>query len=290
MAMLAQSFDKLKAGKGKHINFPCIIQPKLDGIRCIATVNEGTCVLHTRNDKVIASVPHINAALSKLPDGVYDGELYNHTVQFNTLSGNIRRIKSVTAENEDIDFVMYDCYNDTDTLSTSTYRARLQYLVHLDQSGKLTKPLKVIDYQECNDLEHLYTVYKQHLADGYEGSMLRTEVFSRAAKQWIDPGYEHKRSWSLLKVKEFHDAEYIITGIQEEIDKHGNPKGRTGAFELITDEGKTFTASGIPDTLKEDSWRNPSDYIGKKATIKYFEISPDRIPRFPSFKGVRYDL
>ena len=43
--MLAHEFKK-----NKHkVKYPCIVQPKLDGIRCIATIKDGKCTLRTPN-------------------------------------------------------------------------------------------------------------------------------------------------------------------------------------------------------------------------------------------------
>jgi DNA ligase 1 len=191
MVMLAQSFERTKCDKGKHVKFPCIVQPKLDGIRCIATVENGSCTLYTRKDKVIPSVPHINSIMSRLPDGNYDGELYNHEIQFNELSGRIRlqTLPSV-GYNDSIQFILYDFYtsNNTGILPylhrASTLRSRLEAC---DTSDKVY----VIQQEECKTLDEIYNVYAKHLSQGYEGSMIRTEVYDRKTKTWYDPASIH---------------------------------------------------------------------------------------------------
>src|SRR5271156_1091146 len=47
----------------KKIKFPALGQPKMDGIRCIATKKNGVCTLWARTRKPIKSVPHIIAAI-----------------------------------------------------------------------------------------------------------------------------------------------------------------------------------------------------------------------------------
>src|SRR5690606_1337482 len=59
------------------IEYPVYIQPKLDGIRCIATING----LFTRNGKPIVACPHIFNSVKEFIEEyeleALDGELYN---------------------------------------------------------------------------------------------------------------------------------------------------------------------------------------------------------------------
>ena len=106
---------------------------------------------------------------------------------------------------------------------------------------------------------------------GYEGLMVR-----------LDEKYENKRSKYLLKYKMFQDQEFTIIDIQEGI---GNKMGMVGSFVFETEEGKRFNAS--PKFNWEECkyiWDNRDKIIGCTATVKYFNITPDGIPRFPVVK------
>jgi hypothetical protein len=76
--MLAKPFEDCE----KKFKYPCYAQPKLDGMRCIAVVNDdGSVGLWTREQKPIVSVPVIANAVANLgltPGTVLDGELYRH--------------------------------------------------------------------------------------------------------------------------------------------------------------------------------------------------------------------
>lgn len=77
--MLAHSFDQ----QSDKIEFPCFVQPKLDGIRCIAIINNGSCELWSRTKKRITSLPHIIEELEKrYPAGkiIFDGELFSNSL------------------------------------------------------------------------------------------------------------------------------------------------------------------------------------------------------------------
>src|SRR5581483_9532245 len=60
--MLAKSYDK----DGHKIIFPAFVQPKLDGHRCIAVIQDGKCTLWSRTRKPITGVPHIARKLEEV--------------------------------------------------------------------------------------------------------------------------------------------------------------------------------------------------------------------------------
>ena len=90
--------------------------------------------------------------------------------------------------------------------------------------------------------------------------------------------YENKRSKQLLKKKDFYDGEFVIVDFEE---GKGNRAGTAGNVILKLNDGRTFGA-GIKashESVKE-IWANKKSLIGKLATIKYFQETPDGIPRF----------
>lgn len=284
MVMLAQSF------KPSRVNYPCIVQPKLDGVRCISTVKDGVVTMLTRKDKVIVSMPHIAEELSKLPDGTYDGELFNNGLLFDEISGTVRRQYFDPLVSTKVNYFLYDGYTD-DISKHQPYAVRRaaldEVLGNVFEHG--ARYINLNESRVVNDEEELQASHTEYLSQGYEGSMVRTEILTKKTKTWADPGYEHKRSFALLKLKDFLDDDFEVVGIQEEVDKYGNLKGRTGAFILKTSDDRLFTASGIKDEIKRDSFDDRGAYIGKTAIIKYFELTPDGIPRFPNFVGIRAD-
>jgi DNA ligase-1 len=115
-----------------------------------------------------------------------------------------------------------------------------------------------------------------HLAQGYEGSMLRLNAF-----------YEQKRSYNLQKFKDFHDTEATIIGY---VDGKGKRIGTLGKFIMQDDDGVEFgcpPGKGYNYQALTNILNNIHDYIGKRATFTYFERTPAGSYRHPMFKTIR---
>ena len=120
----------------------------------------------------------------------------------------------------------------------------------------------------CGDESIVTDWYEDYVDWGYEGQMIR-----------LNKSYENKRSKSLLKHKSFIDEEYTILGIEEGI---GNKTGMVGSFVFESKTGKRFNSS--PKFNWEECtrmWSEKDTLIGKSATVKYFNLTPDGVPRFP---------
>ena len=129
--------------------------------------------------------------------------------------------------------------------------------------------VKLVQTDESQSFDELDEKYSEYMKDGYEGQMVR-----------IDSPYESKRSKSLLKRKEFQDAEYKVIDIEE---GNGNRSGTAKHLVCYCEEtDQTFNSNvkGNFDYLAE-ILENREYYIGKLATIKFFELTPDGVPRFP---------
>ena len=111
-------------------------------------------------------------------------------------------------------------------------------------------------------------LYGEYIEDGFEGQMLR-----------LDKKYENKRSKNLMKHKSFVDDEFTILDI---VEGEGNRTGTAGYMRFETADGKPFK-SNVKGTFSEvtEMLKNKKKLIGKQATIKYFNLTPDGIPRFP---------
>jgi len=291
--MLAHNFkDRQDELVGKY---PVYSQPKLDGIRCIVRKEGDTLIGRTRNGKEIECIPHILKSLNGFflahPKAILDGELYNHDLRdnFNKITSLVRKQRPIKSdkmtdkafakkqieyqsrviEAEDtIQYHVYDCPKLNDVVNESqSFDFRME---ELKEKLMTNKHIVLVETSEVYSLGNLNSLYGQYLEQGYEGQMVR----KNSSK------YDNKRSTSLLKRKEFIDSEYKIVDIDV---GNGNRSGTAKHLVCYCPTTKTTFNSNIKgsfDYLKE-IYDNRKDYIGQLATIKYFQLTPDGIPRFP---------
>lgn len=276
-AMLAHAYHKHGA---KKMQFPCLTQPKLDGVRCLAVVQNGVCNLYTRTGKPITAVPHVAEAVASLFQGdcVIDGELYNHDLKedFEKIVSLVRKKDPVSEGAELIQYHVYDMVSD------QPFPSRIELLGSALQGEHPV--VKFVDATKVESEEEAFGLYENHLIDGYEGIMFRS----------MNGGYEGKRSYNLLKYKgEMHDnvtsysdEEFEIVGVHE---GRGKLRGHAAAFICKTEEGKEFKAKmeGSLDNLKM-YFNDHSLWTGKKLTVKYQgRTNKENVPRFPIGKAIR---
>ena len=269
-----QYFEPMLASKWEDskdkITYPVYSQPKLDGIRCLVT-KDG---MFSRNGKAIISAPHIYESLKPLfetnPDLIFDGELYadKFANDFNKIVSLVKKTKPTDVDlkesKKNIQYWIYDLPSVDDKFSI---RSQALYDLFMEWSY-FTKHCINVDTDVCKSEKEVMEFYEQYVDAGYEGQMLR-----------LDREYENKRSKSLMKHKSFIDEEYTIIDVCE---GEGNKTNMVGYMTFETADGKPFK-SNVKATFEEseEMFRNRKQLIGKQATIKYFNLTPDGIPRFP---------
>jgi len=253
MPMLAKPIDLSK------ITYPVYIQPKLDGIRMIAT-NKSKL---SRKNREINTVDHID--LSSLSDDIIlDGELYIHNRSFQEITSLVKRKQQETAN---IIYHVYDLPSHKGTFK-ERYNKLLEVAEHLPNVETVATIL-------INSEEELKEYHNRFINDGYEGTIVRTD----------DTKYEfNKRSNSLLKYKHFFDEACKIIDV---VPNEAIPTQGTIVCEL---NGKTFKCNmKMSHVERELILITKDEYVGKTAEVRFFEYTDDGIPRFPVFCGVRLD-
>ena len=275
--MLAHMYNPDKA------IFPCYIQPKLDGVRCIIT-RQGA---FSRTGKEFKNIEHIKSALEinffdRFPDVILDGELYNHDLRddFEKIISLVRKTKPTNEDRlEASRLTQFHCYDIIPQNENNTYEFRKGFLHwELPTIGDFRDDcIHLINTAYARNEKMAQLFHKKNLKAGYEGSIYRS----------IDGYYKGTRSWDLMKFKDFSDAEATIVGY--ELGK-GKREGTLGKFIMMDDEGIEF---GCPPG-KGYNYENMTEmlndihyYIGKIATFTYFGRTKANSYRHPLFKALR---
>jgi len=254
------------------------IQPKLDGMRCLAFVSKGKVQLLSRKGKEIITMDHIVSDLNKITDDksyILDGELYAHG---KTFQENMKLIKKKRTESITVRFIIYDIVD-----TNSSYTDRLENLSQI-LKRHVYDHCRLISTSKIKSSEFIKDWHNNYVNLGYEGAIIRHS----------DKGYEvNKRSSSLLKYKDFIDMTYKVVDI---VPSDKNPKqGVVHCAELSTNGGKHLSTITFGCGMKfsqadrEDILKNKEDYIGKNAEVRFFEYTDDGLPRFPVCVGFRLD-
>jgi DNA ligase-1 len=327
LPMLAQTFNPadadLAAGtkKKKVIKFPCYVQPKLDGLRCVSyatrTANDAAIVLQSRTGAFFTGLPHIAAALrpylSQHPSVVIDGELYTDQMPFEELAGLIKKKKITESDVARLKKVKYHVYD--------IYDHAQHDMPYSERMGVLASAVRRCGCV-ANDAFHSSGTPVAGAASG--GRMLRSAAtavvatedaaavvilvrteqvavlaeFRQLFAEFVEAGYEgimlrnaagvyraNYRSNDLQKYKEFLEEEYRIIDFTQ---GEGRDAGAV-IWVCETADGKEFSVRPRGTMEQRRDWFNEgASYIGKNLTVVYQELTEEGKPRFPVGKAVRY--
>ena len=255
--MLAKEFDK--------VEYPCYVQPKLDGYRAVFDVAEKTLV--SRTGKHFTLSDELIKELSSINEIVLDGELYVHDdddVTFEQLSV-LRKTKLTDEDHNVLSKIKFYVYDIVD--KEKTFEDRIKILKEFIESNQF-EHIVFVETIKCDTKEDLDTIHEQHVKDSYEGTIIRK----------MDSLYVGGRTPGLMKMKDFSDSEYEIVGYD---------KTETGEviWKCSTSEGLEFNVSS-KGTKKErqkiydDLESGNVDYSDKKLWVRYFDLCDNGVPRF----------
>ena len=285
--MLAHTYElgSYQKTRGAKISYPAYVQPKFDGLRCLAYLDKkGNVVLESRTGKSFYHLNHIRDDLKKFFEMIklvssssqfyFDGELYSHVLPFETITGICRRETQSLEEAKEsllIHYYVYDCFDLSNLDQTNEQRFAILKKLFSDIS---TKYIVLCDTEKVGSEKEMLKMHEKYIEDGYEGIMLRN----------LDGLYKIKgRSKDLQKYKTFMDEEFKVIGYHAEEGDSGGV-----VWECITKDGKEFSVRPRGTVEERQQFlENADDYIGKKLTVIFQEYSEDGVPRFPVGKTFR---
>lgn len=295
-------FDVRKGSKfdGKlRANTTYDVSIKLDGVRCVALVNDKGTKLYGRSGKEIKGLSLIEKSLNAFYEVtqkpmMFDGELLAHNEDsltsdelFKLTSGILRR----DGNKENITYILFDCMPMEEFIEG---KSKLPFIERREQFQYCSKELQKIAsnitkdkkqyfsyvetlYQGSNS-DEIQRVHKEVEDRGFEGTMLND----------VNAFYESKRTKSLLKFKTFYTMDLLVTDIVEHVRG-----GKLGSIIVDYKGYKLQVGSGFSEEQRVTFWKHKEQIMNKLVEVGYFEESKDKNGnlslRFPTFKRVRDD-
>ena len=248
--------------------FPCFVQPKLNGIRCLSRKVSNTEIEYiSRKNKRFTTLDHLTPQLLEIMEvgEIFDGEIYVHGWTFQEIT---KAIKKQRGSSLLLEYHIYDIANSFLGFKDRTIILQNRILL-LNRNlipvyaGICESPLEIVDWQ------HMF------VKDGYEGLMVRNP----------DSYYEYNyRSYGLLKYKDFVDEEFEIIGGKE---GSGNDLGCI-IFKCRAKNGLPFDVRPKGSVAyRKQLFNDLPSLIGKELTVRYQNLSDEGKPIFPVGLSVR---
>lgn len=262
--MLCSPFNEKLVNK---VQFPALVQTKMDGMRFNAIVTDGKVEFRSRNGKEIQLLGNLEkefTAMAGMVDCVFDGELLvkedGVILDRQTGNGILNKANKGTisaAEAKKVHATIWDVIPYAyfvDGLCPVTYGKRwesLRAIYEQNQSGKIS----LVDSWEIDDLEKAQTLFEYLLSTGQEGIILKDK----------NGAWEDKRAKHQIKFKGEMECDLRIVGIEEGSGKY---KGMLGAIICESADGvvKVRVGSGFNDEQRKNLGQ---EILDKIVAVKY---------------------
>lgn len=298
--------------KLEEIEFPVLLSPKIDGIRCLLHPELGPV---TRSFKPLPNELTRDALIRIARDTYLDGELIALNSKCERLSFNETQSALMSRGGRpDFLFYAFDCFRKP---SADFMERHYDAEVIINELNSMH--FRLVPHTLVGNIEAFRERTEMYVRQGYEGVCLRHRYGPYKS------GRSTFRQGWLLKYKQWQDAEGTIIGFEELLrntnedvkDNFGYakrshaksgmvPAGTLGALVLETQWGELRVGSGFDASLRDQIWRRntPVDQngerildhaecgielpdIGRVVTFKYQAYGMQDKPRFPIFKGFR---
>jgi DNA ligase 1 len=259
--------SRFESGKGitvtDRIDYPVRVEPKLDGLRCVAVKHNGEVTMFTRNGTVLETLPTIKAALEAAPwdDFILDGEAMG--ADWNESASVVMSHKRGKDDSGMVyhvfDAMHFDDWRTQD--NSSELQDRVDLVAELVKGVAHASVVQVAG-TTVNDETELMKFYSNSMGGGYEGIMVKE----------LSAPYVFKRSDAVRKLKPVTTYEGVIVGHYE--GRRGSKReGLWGGFQVMMPNGVvTKVGGGFTDKLKAEINTDPDSWIGK---IVELEGQPD---------------
>jgi len=289
-----------KTGKMKKVpekiksnEFPVVVDVKVDGIRGRIRKVNGQIVILSTNKRFFKFKNHIREMIKPmfdfLPPGVdIDGELYCPWMTFQDIVSIVKTENYCHLRDNEIGFYMFDVIIPDLPLQKRIVMLRNAYneclkLNVFDCRIQLLK--KYIAYSHAD----IAKFHEWAINHKWEGAIIRKLAYENPDGSYHEASlkksiYKGGKNNNILKVKSFVDEECLILDVMS-----GSGREENAAVFLCRDiRGNQFQLrpnGSIEERIK--MFHNKQNIIGKVYTFKYFALTNEGLPKFPTGKGFR---
>jgi len=240
----------------KKIKFPAFIQMKCDGTYREFCIIDGEVSARSRSGEP-SDYPVLNEYLSKLPNGVYVGELTVDGVSDRSIGNGM--INSDNPPHDDInvdfwDYISIEEYNNAlnKVKNTTPYSDRFDTLISIIEHVE-SDNVNIVPHCSANSIQDALNTTSDWMNMGYEGGVLKN----------MDGLFRDGTSPDQLKLKVEFAVDVRVVGFKE--GKVGTKREKTfGSIEYSTDDGKVHGfVSGFSDAMLKKINNNRQEYLNQ---------------------------
>ena len=263
--MLCSGFDQKLVDK---VQFPALVQTKMDGMRFNAIVRDGKVEYRSRNGKEIQLLGNLDndfVAMAGIVDCVFDGELLvvgaTGVLDRQTGNGILNKANKGTISASEAEMVRATVWDVipyayfVDGHCPTPYGTRMESLNVMVDTHQPEK-VSLVDSWEVDNYEEAKTLFEGLLADGQEGIILKD-------RRGV---WEDKRAKHQIKFKGELECDLKIVAVEEGTGKYA---GLLGAIICESADGvvKVNVGSGFNDDHRKNLWKE--NLVDKIVAVKY---------------------
>lgn len=262
--------------------WPVWVFSKLDGERMMCSEQEGQIQKWTRSNFSFHFLTHLSQEIRLLlsylpPSSVLDGELYNHDLprQFcQSIWSRSRAGKTPHPHEYAMGYWLFDLVEPTNSDFKTRYSLLYQAYLRAAQEHVFTSVF-VLQPILAESVEEVIQIKDYLVGQGFEGVMVRDLGPDTQYKQGP------KRTWDVLKCKEWIDCDCTVTGVSDKAE--GTEKGCALLNVFVSDYDLQLTGIRSRGSFEERRrWlKFPEIVIGKRCTIRFAFLTEDGQPFHP---------
>lgn len=249
------------------IKFPCIGQPKINGVRGTISLDDNNNVQVLSKEGLTYELSHVRQWFEENKEVfdyegqslIFDGEFYIYGESLQVISSAVKKTNLNTSR------VIFICFDIILPKVSNKDRIGIIKTQLVPATQDLSAPVGIIKSVKILNDVHAQNKTDEYIEDGYEGMILRD------FDGLYQPG---KRPMTMVKLKRCISEEFKIVNV---IPQDKDPQ--LGLFTCITKDGQEFQVTPKGDLdFKRIILIMKEDYIGKLLTCTFYEYTEKGIP------------